>query len=272
MTRKDHITIGWLVVLAAFIWLRDTSWISTSDDTLPILISIPMFFWMLWPISFRKKSESLSPFHLIAAALCFIAGTVTDLTFLLGLGWTLLLWSWLIKRMAPEHISEAKKLLILPLMAFPWIALDAEPVGWWFRLSGAWITANFFEIIGLQVVHEGTQLYINSMPISVEPACSGLHTLQSMLIAGSLVAFIQIGDSPRYWWSLPLLILISWIANTIRIIAICTAAIVISKDFAMGPFHDIGGWAILFVMFLLCWFIFSLLQPKPKPEQPPSPS
>lgn len=264
INKKDYPIIGCLIALAAFIWLRNTSWMSAFDDTIPILIAIPMFFWMQWPMTFRKEKASLSPKYLTISVLCFVVGAVTDLTIILGLGWTLLFWAWLSKRIDPKHLSESKKLLILPMMAFPWIALDAEPIGWWFRLSGAWMTAHFFDLMGVYVVQEGTQLHLNSLPISVAPECSGLNTLQSMLIAGSLVAFLQIGDQPRYWYNLPLLVVISWVANTIRIIGICAAALLVNRDFAMGPFHDYGGWAILFLMFLLCWFIFSLQAPKPK--------
>lgn len=32
----------------------------------------------------------------------------------------------------------------------------------------------------------------------------------------------------------------------------------VSREFAMGPFHELGGWAIIMGMFGLCWWIFSM--------------
>jgi exosortase len=164
--------------------------------------------------------------------------------------------------MSPETLPSIKKLLILPLMAFPWVALDADRVGWWFRLSGAWAAAHFFKLLGYDVQQEGTQMIVNKLLISVEAACAGLNTLQSMLIAGTVVCYLILGETNRYWWNLPVLVIMSWVANTARIIFISTAALTISPKFATGEFHVWGGWAVLIVMFCLCWFIFALQKPK----------
>ena len=86
-----------------------------------------------------------------------------------------------------------------------------------------------------------------------------------MLIAGSVVCYLILGNSSRYWWNLPLLVVMSWLANTVRIICISAAAIWISPKFATGEFHMWGGWAVLLLMFCLCWFIFSLQEQKKDP-------
>lgn len=270
MKKDDYPVVACLAALALFIWLRNTGWMSTYDDTLPILVTLPMYFWLGAPWSFRKERQKVAISRGVIATVVFLVGLVTNLTILLGLAWTLFFWAWWTTRIAEGELPKAKKLLILPLMAFPWVALDAEPLGWWFRLTGATVTGKVFALGGLPVVQEGTQLFLGEMPISVEAACAGLNTLQSMLIAGSVGAFIYLGNSNRYWWNIPLLVVVAWLANTIRIIALCTAAIVVSPEFALGPFHEIGGWAVLIIMFLLCWTLFSLQEPKPKAPPPPN--
>jgi exosortase/archaeosortase family protein len=250
-----------LAALAIFIWLRDTTWMTSSDDTLPILIALPLFAWIGAPWSFRPSPHGLSTSQIIWIVVLFLLGIAFNSTLILTIGWTFLLWSWLSARVPQEKLSSLKKLLILPLMAFPWIALDADRIGWWFRLSGAWSAAKFFSFFGANVSQEGTILVVNGLPISVEVACAGLNTLQSMLISGSLVAYLILGESNRYWWNLPLLVVVSWLANTVRIIMISSAALLINPKFALGYFHQIGGWAVLVLMFSLCWFIFYLQKP-----------
>lgn len=263
MTRRtDVFVILFLLLLAAFIWLRDTSWISTSDDTLPILVAVPLFWWVGSPWKFRPDPLPLSTHWIAISIVLFAIGIALNFTLVLTLGWLALLWGWLSARLAPETLPSVKKLMILPLMAFPWIALDADRVGWWFRLSGAWVTAHFFEFLGYDVKQEGTRLLVNDVLISVEVACAGLNTLQSMLIAGSLVAYLILGNSSRYWWNLPILVLMSWVANTARIIFISILALTVSPKFATGEFHIWGGWALLLLMFCLCWLIFALQKPK----------
>lgn len=260
MNRNDYFIILCLGALALFIWLRDLAWLSSGSDTLPILVAIPLFYWFGRPWHFIKSSSPLSTSKMAVGVFLLILGIIFNLTFLLAFGWTILLWSWLSLRLNPASLPSVKKLLVLPLMAFPWIVLDADRLGWWFRLSGAWVTAQFFALMGLNVFQEGTNILINKLPISVEAACAGLNTLQAMLIAGSLVDFIILGETSKYWWNLILLIAMAWLANVVRIIFICILGLAISPEFAMGSIHLWGGWFILCVMFVFCWIIFSIQQ------------
>lgn len=259
---RDYLFLPLLFLYALFIWLRDTAWISSSDDTLPILVALPLFVWLGYPWHFNERSPQISLRILVSATLLFLTGILFNFTLLLTFSWMLILWGWLSERLTEEMVPRLKKLMVFPLLAFPWIALDADRIGWWFRLTGASATAHFFKLLHFDVQQEGTTLVVNGLPISVEVACAGLNTLQSMMIAGTAVAFIFLGNSNRYWFNLPLLIVTSWVANTGRIILISAAALFISPTFAMGNFHVLGGWVVILMMFSLCWLIFSLQEKK----------
>jgi exosortase/archaeosortase family protein len=258
LSRRDWAIGGALLLLALFIWLRDLYWINSSSDTLPILVALPLFIWLGSPWTFRPDPLPLSIRSLIGGSLLLFFGAALNSALALAIGWTYLLWTWLKASLEPAQLPTIKKLLILPLLAFPWIILDVDRLGWWFRLSGAWTAAHFFSLLGFDVTLEGTQLLIEKLPISVEAACAGLNTLQAMLIAGSVVAFFILGDTPFYWWNIPLLIAAAWLTNTIRVILLSWVALKVSPEFALGPFHEWGGWAIILLMFGLCWLLFSL--------------
>lgn len=263
MQGRNYALIGILVLFAAFIWLRDTAWVSTASDTLPILIAIPLFIWLGSPWSFTDNPSLFSIKWISVTVILFLLGIILNLTIVLAASWTILLWDWLSSITNNSEHATLKKLLILPLMAFPWVTLDASRLGWWFRLSGAWTTAKFFELLGFEVTQNGTSVVVNGLPISIEAACAGLNTLQSLLIAGTVVAYILLKDSPKFWWNLPILAGMAWISNTARIILLTLAALLVSPDFALGAFHTWGGWFILMIMFGLCWLIFALQEPKP---------
>lgn len=267
MKKEDWQFSGVLSLLALFIWLRDLSWASGAADTLPILVALPLMYWLSAPWEFKEKwIPPRAPF-IATATLLFLVGIVTNLTLLLAIGWVILLYAWLSKRLESPPRHTLLKLLILPLMAFPWVTLDAISISWWFRLSGATVTAGLFSLLGNEVAQEGTFLVINSLPISIEAACAGLNTLQAMLIAGTAVAFILLGHTNRYWWNLPALVAIAWIANTLRIIVITTAALVVNPDFALGAFHTWGGWLVIAIMFALCWLLFSIQEDAPETKK-----
>lgn len=258
MNAKDILWLGSLLCLAIFIWLRDISWMSETYDTLPVLSAIPLFAWLGSPWKYAESPAPYSRKLLVTAVLFCLAGIIVDLTLLLAVGWTLLLWCWASSKFANASEPSFKKLLVFPFMAFPWVSLDLQQLGWWFRLSGAWIAAALYRILGFNVLQEGTFVKINDLPISIEAACAGLNTLQSMLIAGSAVAYIMLKDTPYYWRNLPLLILFAWLANTLRIILLSAAALAVSPDFALGAFHTWGGWLIIIAMFAMCWLVFSI--------------
>lgn len=255
--KRDVIYFGLLVVLALFIWTRDLAWSSSLDDTLPILVALPLFVWVLWPWRLRGHELSLTGFTVLSL-LVFLVGIASNLTLLLAIAWSLLLWDWVRQRVVADQRRDVANLMLLPVMAFPWITLDAQAVGWWFRLSGAAKTASAFSMLGMEVQHQGTHLVINGLPVYVDAACAGLNTLQSLLIAGTLLAFVQLKRHPLYWVNIMLLVPIAWIANTLRIMMLAGAAITVSTEFAMGTFHDLGGLAVLMTMFLLCWALFGL--------------
>ncbi len=258
-----------LAILALFIWLRDLKWATSSDDTLPILVALPLFVWMGAPWTLRENPQPFSVAKLAIAALLFLLGILFDNTLLLTIGWVTLLWTWITSRVDTSRLTDLRQLLILPFMAFPWVTLNADRVGWWFRLSGAWATAHFFDLLGYHVEREGTIIFINQLPVIVDAACSGLNTLQAMLIAGSLINYIMVGGTFLYWINLPLLVLLAWIANTARIIGISFAALLVSAEFATGVFHTWGGWAILMVMFIISMGCFSLEERLIKPHRQP---
>ncbi len=258
MNRHDIPFAILMVVFAAFIWLRDLAWLTAVEDVLPVVVAIPLLLWLGRPWRFQQSRGRLSSGWVALGCVLSLAGIALNMTLLLALAWTTLGWAYLAARLPREDLRRVRRLLPLAIFAFPWIALDAQPVGWWFRLSGAWTAEQIFALIGLNVAREGTLLTVQGWPVSIAAPCAGLNVLQSMLIAGTMVAFIEIGDRKHYWWYLPVLVVLAWMANTSRIVMVCIAALSIGPELAMGSFHFLGGWAILCVMFLLCLLVFSL--------------
>lgn len=257
-----------LFVLAVLIWLSDLNWITTAEDTIPILVALPLFYWLGRPWNILLKDRAISTSLFLLAILLFLIGFASHQVLILSIAWTFLLWTWLKGSTPQEDHARIKKLLVLPLLSFPWIALDADRIGWWFRLSAAWITAKAFALSGFNVNQEGTNLLINQLPVSIEVACAGLNTLQAMLIAGTVILYMILGETNRYWWNLPVLVAMAWITNTLRIIFLVTLALAISPAFAMSAFHTWGGWFVIVLMFLLCWWIFSKQEQTTRSDSP----
>jgi exosortase len=251
-----------LAALAPYIWLRDRTWLADPEDVLPLVAALPLFWLLGRPWRLAPSDGSSSNAALVGAAAALALGSPTGLTLPLAAGWTLLLWWWLAPRLPVGERPRIRRLLVLPLMAFPWVTLDGQPVGFAFRLSGAITTGAFYDLLGYPVTRDGTALVIGGQGINVEAACAGLNTLQSLLVMGTLAAAVTLGRHRRYWLCLPLLVAAAWIGNTARIIAISGIALAWGPEAASGRAHGWSGWIVLMLTFFGTVLVFEALRPR----------
>jgi len=237
-----------LLCLGFFIWPQG----SPLADSLPLLAGVPLFIWLGWPWRRRSDNPLPRPATLLLPALVCLGGFATGLMFPSVLGWVWFLRIWL-GRFDLRGPARLSRLLLLPALSFPWIAHDLAQVGWWFRLSGAWSATRLFGLLGFEVSRAGTNVWLQGFPVSVDPACAGLGTLQAMLLAGAFLALSQIGHHRRFWWQIAALVPFAWVANTARVILTCVALLTAGPAFATGAFHSWSGWVLLTLMFALCW-------------------
>ena len=270
MKPRDLTFLLALMAAAAGIWLRDRTWLASASETLPLLAALPLFAWLGAPWRWRADGPAFRPGLLVLGLVLAVVGAGLNLTFLLAAGWTAALWSWLAARLEPATRLRVRRLLLLPLLAFPWLALDGAMLGWWFRLSAAWAAGGLFHLAGLDVTREGTQLLVQGFPLSVDASCAGLKVLQALLIAGTAIAFLQVGDRRGFWWSVPVLVALAWLANTMRVVVLSAAALTFSVEFAKGWFHTWGGWFVLMLMFALSVAVFTVWRRCSPERRPPA--
>ncbi len=131
---------------------------------------------------------------------------------------------------------------------FPWFINVAS---FKLKLIAAQSAVAFSQAIGIAVQREGVNMVFPGGVLSVENACSGLRSLIALLALGALFAYLSSG---RIWKRVLLFALtlpIAVLANAIRIAGLCVYASVASVQGAAGLFHDVGGYALFAVAFLL---------------------
>ncbi len=257
MRRSDYC---WLIALLAsgiLLWVRTASHTAlVLQETLPLLLAFPLFLKLGAPWKFEETVRPIPLYYPALALLLAAAGEVMDLPLLTTLGWTAALGAWLWFRSNDTRRPVLMRLLLLPLLGFPWLVGAAGGLGWQFRLSAAWVVEQCFTAAGFSIVREGTLLSVQGQPISVEAACSGLGSLQAMLLAGAAAAAIELGRHRRFWLCVPVLFIAAWFANTARVLFISATALSAGHDFASGTFHGLSGWAILVAVFTGCLALF----------------
>lgn len=242
-----------LILLGIFIWLKAAQLLPEGTDFISILVSFGLFgCYIRSQTANRKCHIDISPpqfQNFIIPITLMVLGNVFEILVLFSAGWA----SAIIKIFHLENKLVNKKCILLAqlflVMGFPWVALDLQPLGWYFRLSGAWTVEFLGTILGLDVTREGSFLVIENAPILVEEACAGLSSMQSMILFSIFFCRqrIQGGYSLILWGSF--IISMCWIANTIRICVITGFSLTFDTQFVSANLHDPIGLAILGCLF-----------------------
>ncbi|MFT4900752.1 MAG: exosortase/archaeosortase family protein [Lentimonas sp.] len=241
---------GVLGIFACAIWVLDLSWYRQTPDALMIILLLPLAFFL------ARKAPG--PARAVSAAFIY------RMTLLLGLGVVansivLMAFSWAGLASALFFRATAiprSRLWLVCMGAFPWVLIDLHQVGWLFRLSGAWVTGVFYDLIGSTVRIEGTQLLIDGLRISVEAACGGMQLLQVLLSGGVALTLIQFPRGRGFWRLILMLPVLAWVANTVRIIVICAWGLHYGVESAEGAFHTWGAMLVV-VLMLGCYVLAS---------------
>lgn len=252
----------WFTVLtcsAAYIWLHDLTWWDSEPLTLLLILvpAIPVYICRPWRL--RTSPLTLSSRHQLllgGAALAWFMGLGTGFVLPFAISWTALCYIAIHQNFESRKPNDLLKLLPFALLAFPWIVLDGDTIGWYFRLSGAIVNEHVLAIMGLDVERQGVSLIVSGLTINVLADCNGIDTLQTMLMAGGVLGFLVVGNNDaKYWYVWPMIFVFAWLANTLRILLISIVGLLYGVDFAMGTFHDWGGTITVSLMFMLFAFL-----------------
>ena len=141
---------------------------------MPLFAALPLIFSLaggraLVPPA-PPATASRGPALPVTAVILLVLGIALTVTTLLALSWTLFLWVWLRGRAPQGELPSLRRLLVLAFLAFPWLSEDIQNLGWWFRYTAAGTAAFVFHLAGFNVIHEGTGLTVQGLPVEVTAA------------------------------------------------------------------------------------------------------
>jgi exosortase len=127
------------------------------------------------------------------------------------------------------------------------------------QLITAKLTQNVCELFGMIVDRQGSLLSCNGVSVAIAEACNGMRMVLTLVIVSYLYAFI----TPLRGYVRVLIIVFSpvtaIVCNVIRLVPTVWMFAHTSKPTA-EMFHDISGWAMLLVGFLLVMGVIRLLR------------
>lgn len=276
MKREDFVWLTGLAAAGVLLWTREFQRAALPPaDALPLLLAFPLFVMLGSPWAWKKAEPSFPRGPLLACLALGAVGEITSFGLVSALAWTGTLGVWLHARLADPDPVRLRRLLVIPVLGFPWLVGAAGGLGWLFRETAAQVAEVVFTQAGFALKREGTLLSVQGEMLFVEAACAGLGSLQAMLLAGAAAAGIELGRSRKFWLGLPFLFVAAWGANTLRVLIISAAALSAGPGFASGPFHGFTGWLVLVLVFSGCLAVFRAVGRRPVrrlPTRPPLPA
>ncbi len=120
----------------------------------------------------------------------------------------------------------------------------------------ATVSTRIIDFCGIPVLREGNVIEVPNVQLFVEEACSGLHSLYSLIALGTAFVFL----TERRTWEKIVLILstvpIAIAANVSRVTLTGILAAKVSPDLAKGSIHEYGG-LLVFLLGLGMFVAFS---------------
>lgn len=123
------------------------------------------------------------------------------------------------------------------------------------------------EVFGAPVVRQGNLLSINGQDVAVAEACNGMRMAAALVVVAYVFAFSRPLRTNVRILIILLSPVVAVICNVIRLIP--SVLLYGYADAGVADaFHDISGWAILVVAFLILWSVGALLRWLEVPIEP----
>lgn len=254
-----------LSAAALLIWVVSEVDFNNAPLSLPIAIGPLLFYLLGRPWRLRRSPRAIPASVMLLASLGFLCGLMIEFVLLATIAWIALVHSWLNAYFSDCQRRPRWRLETLLLFSFPWIVHDGQWISDVFQWSGA-VAAEFgAQCLRFDVVRNGQNLLVGETQLSIGPSCSGIQTLQITMLCGSALAVMRLGRSTRFWHAIPILIVIAWGINCLRIIGLVCLAEFGSSPEMVAELHDTTGYLAVLLVVPLVLIALGLLDRNARP-------
>jgi exosortase len=227
-------------------------WNDTAGASYGMLIP-PLALYIAWigrertfSIPVRPDARGLGV--IFVSCLMFLVGklgaeyfiTRLSLVLLLG-GLALTFWGWARSRTLGFPMLLLLTMIPLPLLVYSRITLPLQLLS---SEAAAWIV----QFLGGSIYREGNVLYLPHTTLGVAEACSGLHSLESLIVAALLLGFTM---CTRMISRVLLVLLAAPMAIAVNVARVTGTVFLadINTDYAEGFYHAFAGWFVFLIGF-----------------------
>jgi exosortase len=252
-------------------------WASDSNYSHGFVV-IPIALWLAWRERDRLRSAASHPSSaglaiVTASLLLYLFGIVGAEVFitrvsLLGViaGTIIFCFGWTHLRLVSFPVAFLLFMIPPPTIVFGDIALALQ-------LVASRLGEGMLRTAGVAVLRDGNVLTLSNVTLQVTEACSGIHSMMSLVTIAALFAYLFESSGGRRALFVCAAVPLAILLNGLRIAAAGMAALRLGPDAAEGPMHLASGW-LIFVAGLACMWLFHrfALETPGRPAEPSCPA
>jgi exosortase len=223
----------------------------------------PVSIFLAWSMRKQLRETPAAPTWaglpvVAAAVLLHVAGVRGDVTMFQAYSLIFLLagltWTWF----GGAMLRKAAFPIAFLVFAAPTFPVIVNGVSFRLKSIAAFGSVFLAQAMGVSVNRQSMDLYFPTGMMTIEGACSGLHSLIALMALGALFAYLGTGAAWRRWLLFLCSVPVALAGNIVRITSLCVYAGLTDTTRATGLFHDIGGF-VLFGFALAAMFILKRL-------------
>jgi exosortase len=183
----------------------------------------------------------------------FILGSVASEFFLTRVSFVILLAGVIWTFWGPDRLRTLMFPLILLVTMVPLPTMVYNSVAGPLQLLASSIGTGIAQAAGVSIYREGNILHLSNTTLGVAEACSGLHSLTSLLAGSVLFGFLFCNTALSR-----ILLTLSAIpiAVAINVVRVGGTAILADyhEEFSLGFYHSFSGWLVFLLEIALLYF------------------
>ncbi|HEX7009036.1 MAG TPA: exosortase/archaeosortase family protein [Phycisphaeraceae bacterium] len=253
---------GVLVCLDAWVDIYN---IARRDEEASQVWLVPVVVgWLIWTRRQHLRDVQLGS-HLMGPALIAIGWAVSWFGYHNAIqsfwhgGAVMVAVGCLATVMGRDFVARFWPALAVLVFLVPVPAMARQQVAIPLQTATASVTQFVFELIGVEVYRSGNVLQYNGMDVAVAEACNGMRMVFVLILVCYAVAFA----SPLRAYVRVLILVLSplcaIVCNVVRLVPTVWVYGRAPQPLA-DSFHELSGWAMIFVAFLLVMGVLRLLQ------------
>ena len=240
-------------------------YIGVGDEEASQVLLVPFIvFWLIW-IRRRRLRKCrptgtwIGPLFVILGGLTTLFGYYQGIQSFWHGGAVLVLMGAVLSVLGKDVFFNFMPAFVVLVFLVPAPASIRQQIAIPMQSATAVVTQQVFDIMGIPVDRSGNLLSINGTDVTIAEACNGMRMVFALFLASYAFAF----GTPLRWYARLIILagspLSAILCNVIRLIPTLWFFGHASRDFAT-TFHDLSGWIMLPIAFLMLLSIVGMLK------------